>query len=189
MTRENPVPGRDCGDCTICCEYLKVDIPELQKPAGTMCPNCIINKGCAIYETRPQLCRDWLCGWRETRVMGDEWRPDRSGILVMFADDDDEVPHGFEQPTIKFMLLNVSKIHWPPLVNTIASLINHGKAVYLQIGGANSVQGQKTFLSSVPAMRAAIQARDYAAVVGQLQRALEVLVKTREAEVAAQKGQ
>jgi hypothetical protein len=186
LSNENPVPGRDCGDCTICCEYLKVDIPELQKPAGTLCPNCKMNKGCAIYETRPQLCRDWLCGWRVAKAFGDEWRPDRSGVLVEF--DDDEVPQGFEHPTVKFMLLKMSSVDWPPLVSTIASLINQGKPVYLAIGVANSLQGQKTFLSNAPPMRAAVAARDYAGVVGQLQQALQVLVRTRAADAAAQKS-
>ena len=179
LTNDNPVPGRDCGDCTICCEYLKVDIPQLQKPAGMRCPNCIINKGCAIYETRPQLCRDWLSGWRVARAFGDEWRPDLSGVLVEFEDDD--VPEGFEHPTIKFMLLKESSVAWPPLVSMIASLINQGKAVYLQIGVSQGLQGRKTFLSNVRPMLAAVQARDYEGVVGQLQQALQVLLKGREA--------
>jgi hypothetical protein len=179
LTNENPVPGRDCGDCTICCEYLKVDIPELQKPAGTRCPNCIAGKGCAIYQTRPQLCRDWLCGWRVASAFGDEWRPDLSGVLVEFEDDD--VPPGFEHPTIKFMLLKNESVAWPPLVRTIASLIAQGKPVYLQIGAGKTLEGRKVFLSNVRPMVAAVQARDYAGVIGQLELALQVLLRGREA--------
>jgi hypothetical protein len=151
-----------------------------------MCPNCIANKGCAIYETRPGLCREWLCGWRVSKAFGDDWRPDRSGVLVEF--EDDEVPEGFEHPTVKFMLLKETSIAWPPLVNTIASLINQGKPVYLQIGADKNLQGRKTFLSNVRPMVAAVQARDHAGVIGQLRLALQVLLKGRAAEAAAQKA-
>ena len=37
--------------------------------------------GCAIYETRPPVCRSYYCAWRTVDIFGDEWRPDKSGVL------------------------------------------------------------------------------------------------------------
>jgi hypothetical protein len=80
------VPGRECGDCTVCCTVLAIDKPDIQKPAGVTCRHC--RSGCAIYETRPTLCRDFHCGWRQLPILDDSWRPDRSGIFVEIEEID-----------------------------------------------------------------------------------------------------
>ncbi|MDS0859958.1 hypothetical protein NUV25_19815 [Burkholderia pseudomultivorans] len=77
------VEGRDCGECSVCCEVLNIDQPELKKEAGTLCPHCT-DAGCAVYETRPELCRGWYCLWRRLPDLPDSFRPDRSRILLSF---------------------------------------------------------------------------------------------------------
>lgn len=55
---------RDCTACGACC--AAPDIYALQKPLGVPCahlgPGCL----CAVYATRPAVCRnyqpDWVCG-------------------------------------------------------------------------------------------------------------------------------
>lgn len=74
------VEGRSCGDCTVCCTWLQVDTPELQKDAGVTCDHCT-GTGCAVYETRFPVCRTWHCLWRHIGVMPEEARPDKSGIV------------------------------------------------------------------------------------------------------------
>jgi hypothetical protein len=74
------VPGRACGDCTLCCTVLAIDQPDIQKEAGVTCRHC--RDGCAIYEARPVLCRDYHCGWRQLPILDEDWRPDRSGVFV-----------------------------------------------------------------------------------------------------------
>ena len=74
------VPGRECGDCTVCCTVMAIDKPDIQKEAGVTCRHCV--GGCAIYETRPSLCREYHCGWRQLPILDDSWRPDRSGVYV-----------------------------------------------------------------------------------------------------------
>jgi hypothetical protein len=74
------VAGRVCGDCTVCCTAMAIDKPEIQKEASVTCRHCA--SGCAIYETRPALCRDYHCGWRQLPMLDDSWRPDRSGVFV-----------------------------------------------------------------------------------------------------------
>jgi hypothetical protein len=74
------VSGRSCGDCTVCCTWPTIDKPEIQKRSGTTCRHCTAS-GCAIYETRYPICRDYHCAWRAMEMFGEEWRPDRSGVL------------------------------------------------------------------------------------------------------------
>ena len=74
------VPGRQCGDCTVCCTVMAIDKPEIQKEAGVTCRHCV--GGCTIYDTRPPLCRDYYCGWRQLPILDESWRPDRSGVYV-----------------------------------------------------------------------------------------------------------
>ena len=78
MTR---LQKRQCGPCTACCVELKIVAPELNKKAHSPCPH--LGEGCGIYETRPAVCRQFLCGWRLFDDMDDAWRPDLSGVMTM----------------------------------------------------------------------------------------------------------
>ena len=73
---------RRCDSCSVCCVALKIAQPQLRKKAGTPCPH-LSGAGCGIYESRPGICRQFLCGWRLFEELDDSWRPDRSGVLVM----------------------------------------------------------------------------------------------------------
>ena len=73
---------RVCGPCTVCCTELKIETPQLRKAADTPCKH-LCGTGCGIYETRPSVCQQFLCGWRLFPELNDDWRPDVSGVLVM----------------------------------------------------------------------------------------------------------
>lgn len=75
-----PVKGRACGGCTMCCKVL--GITELAKPVGKWCPHCEIGKGCKVYESRPEECRTFLCAWLVDDRFSDIWKPDRSKIVI-----------------------------------------------------------------------------------------------------------
>lgn len=75
------VPGRECDGCAVCCDLLRIDVPDLQKPAGVHCVHRVA-EGCAIHATRPVICRAWFCGWRRNAALPDAARPDRSGLMV-----------------------------------------------------------------------------------------------------------
>jgi hypothetical protein len=77
------VAGRQCGGCVTCCTALTIATKELTKPAGTPCRHND-GAGCTIYEARPPVCRNWHCGWRRLEMLPDDFRPDRSGILIAF---------------------------------------------------------------------------------------------------------
>jgi hypothetical protein len=77
-----PISGRECGECTVCCVALEINDPELQKPDDVVCQHMVPCQGCAIYAHRPRTCQTWMCGWRLIKL-GDELRPDRSQILLI----------------------------------------------------------------------------------------------------------
>lgn len=74
------IPGRDCGDCTVCCTWPTIDKSEIQKKSGTTCKHCT-SGGCAIYETRFPVCRGFYCAWRSVPIFDEAWRPDKSGVM------------------------------------------------------------------------------------------------------------
>ena len=81
MNAINLVPGRECGECTLCCEVQNIDKPEVQKTSGSLCKNCV-DGGCTIYETRYAVCRSFHCAWRQIADLDESWRPDRSGVFL-----------------------------------------------------------------------------------------------------------
>ena len=76
------VPGRECGECTVCCIVLHIDDENFKKPADQVCANLMEKGGCKIYSKRPFVCQDWYCAWRFMAQIDETWRPDRSGILL-----------------------------------------------------------------------------------------------------------
>jgi hypothetical protein len=77
----NPVPGRSCGECSLCCKLAKVD--ELDKPEGVWCRHCAPGRGgCTIYETRPPVCRNYFCSWILDSRLGPEWYPLTSKMIL-----------------------------------------------------------------------------------------------------------
>ncbi len=46
-----------CTKCGACC--VAPDIAALDKPLGLVCPHLGPDSLCTIYETRPQVCRDY----------------------------------------------------------------------------------------------------------------------------------
>lgn len=75
------LPGRACGSCTLCCKILEIE--ELAKPQGQWCSNCKTGSGCLIYESRPQTCRAFNCGYLVWPLAGEHWLPSRSKMVIL----------------------------------------------------------------------------------------------------------
>lgn len=74
------VPGRACGTCGMCCKIPKIEV--LEKPSGKWCVNAVIGKGCKIYDTRPLVCRRFMCMWLLDANISNEWKPDKSKMYL-----------------------------------------------------------------------------------------------------------
>jgi hypothetical protein len=71
----------ECGNCTMCCKLL--GIPEIEKPPSKWCPHCKVGEGCAIYETRPTSCQEFLCLWRLSPMGSrEDLRPDKVKVVM-----------------------------------------------------------------------------------------------------------
>ncbi len=78
------IAERECGDCTACCKFAPIIHERLHKPTNLLCPHC--SHGCMVYETRPDVCRDWNCGWKILSSIPRDWRPDCSGLVFRVED-------------------------------------------------------------------------------------------------------
>jgi hypothetical protein len=128
------VPERACGTCTVCCYALPIDNEELQKLPGEVCANCN-GRGCVIYETRPRTCREFYCGWWVLPQLGDDWRPDRSGVLITPHNED--IPERFVlRQGIEFMILaGEDAVRRPGFAQTVLSFVKREIATFLAIPG------------------------------------------------------
>lgn len=79
--------GRACGTCSACCTSMAVE--EIGKVQDVACDK-LAAKGCGIYDTRPQSCRDFKCLWlvADDVIRGDD-RPDRCGLVLDVNDATD----------------------------------------------------------------------------------------------------
>jgi hypothetical protein len=73
-------PQRDCDGCTLCCKVMNV--PELEKPAGTWCRHCAVGTGCGIHAARPEVCRQFYCMYITNRNLGPDWKPSDAKFVV-----------------------------------------------------------------------------------------------------------
>lgn len=74
------IEGRACGTCTLCCKVLSIN--ALDKPQGQWCGHCEVGRGCRVYDTRPEECRSFYCGFLTWPVLGEHWFPARSKMVV-----------------------------------------------------------------------------------------------------------
>lgn len=83
-----------CGKCSECCVSLEIEgdgwSPRAPKPAGRACPDLVplgrarqrAGGGCGVYGERPAVCARFRCLWLMVPDLPDDWRPDRTGLLL-----------------------------------------------------------------------------------------------------------
>ena len=76
----------DCGTCKVCCRVLGVE--EIRKTPGEAC-EFLCDRGCGIYDTRPESCRAFECAWlqmqRSPRPLPKKMRPDKCGVMFVIT--------------------------------------------------------------------------------------------------------
>ncbi len=155
------VPGRECGSCTACCKDLAIVEDGMNKLPGIACEHCTEGQGCAIYETRPRLCRSFHCLWRSLPTMDDSWRPDLSGILMMVTG---ELPPDFPGHFGVDLILTgpLAALDTDRFAGMVGGFVESGTAAYLTMLPAPGCRSYRGFLN--PLLEPAIAARDLAAV-------------------------
>ncbi len=150
------VPLRECGSCTACCSELAITADGMEKLPGVACQHCEGGGGCAIYDARPQVCRDYHCLWRSMAHMDESWRPDRSGILIAIA----EVPPGMPaRHAVEIMLVGPEKsLETKAFAGMIGGFIESGTACFLNILPAPGYFARHMLLNDV--LAPAIAARN-----------------------------
>jgi len=156
------VPGRSCGACNVCCVVPTIDEPALQKLPGYRCHNALPDGACAIYQTRPRTCREFLCGWRRLKWIGEGLRPDVSGVLVRLVREATLV-QGFERFGVAFTLLSDESLGAPGLAEAIAAAIHAEVGAYLIMPGPSGYTSSRVRLNDV--LGDAVLQRDKAAVL------------------------
>jgi len=72
-----------CGECNVCCKVFNIE--DVDSPKGVDCQHCT-KFGCLIHEDRPQVCRDFKCGYFISAEAGKFWpenqRPDKCGVII-----------------------------------------------------------------------------------------------------------
>jgi len=156
------VRGRECSECSACCVVLNVDTAEFQKLPGKACTHLCQGGGCAIHATRFPVCRVYHCGWRYLAHLPDDWRPDKSGVMIDFQHDD--LPgHYPKRPGIRFTVFGPPETSLrPALLDYIARLIASDVPVILAAPGPPGYFPAGAFLNDI--LKEPAAKRDFAGV-------------------------
>jgi hypothetical protein len=128
------VAGRECGTCNVCCVALTIEDPKLTKLQGYRCKNTRPDNLCGIYETRPDTCRTFFCGWRRLKWVREGMRPDQSGVLVRLHGAISE-QDGSRQLGVMITLLTAAALKAEGLAETVGAAVAARVPVYLHIPG------------------------------------------------------
>jgi hypothetical protein len=170
-----PVKERSCGECSVCCVVLNVDTREFQKMPGVPCTH-LCSGGCSIHATRFPVCREYHCGWRYLSSLGEDWRPDRCGVLIDFQVDN--LPaHYPKRPGIRLWIVDKKKALRRPLYDYVARLIAGDVPVILAVSGPPGHYPAWALLNEV--LKAAVLKRDLSKVEATLAQALKDLESHR----------
>lgn len=174
-----PIQGRECGECTVCCVDLKIDDPELQKDDDVVCPHMVAHKGCSIYDHRPMTCRNWQCGWRLIKL-SDAMRPDRSKILL--APEIGTTP-GYEKGGLRVVFVGgqIPDVYPDELLNLAGQMVANGVPLFLSHGSGKF--GKRILANEL--LKPVVKAGDRAGFINVLNNILSRMAQQVTAEMAA----
>ena len=145
------VQGRQCGDCKVCCTVPPIDEPEMQKLPNVMCRHRL-KCGCDIYAERPTVCRTYFCGWRRLANLDDDWRPDKSGVLI-----ESGTPATVGSGSIVVILVGnpLKTVRQQRFLDFIRKSIDQGTIMFLSLPGSAG-DAKAALALNTPEMRSAV---------------------------------
>ena len=122
------VPGRECGDCMLCCKLFELD--ELAKPRGKWCQHAVAGKGCSIHADRPGACQTFFCKWMMDPSLGPDWKPSKSKFVLQ------PMPNGNMQILVDPAHPAAWKqdLYYPTIKLAAAQMFERGKYVIVSVG-------------------------------------------------------
>lgn len=136
------VPGRACGDCTVCCIVPGIDTREIQKSTGAVCRHCS-GHGCAVYDTRPQACREFFCAWMQMPGLDASWRPDQSGVFLQPIEI-----KGRDGLSLMLIADAVKTVRQSWFVDFVIAQLQQGRLLVLALPGPVGTRSAKLLLNS-----------------------------------------
>ena len=124
---------KECGNCTVCCTLSVVS--ELNKKAWEKCVHC--DKGCKIYDKRPQVCKDFECAYFQGGT-NPELRPDKCGI--MFVKQTDRIFSGILVPDVQVSDLAKGQIASFNKQGYSVILLKKGKEPYIKLADEHNTR-------------------------------------------------
>lgn len=98
-----------CGECNLCCKLP--EISEMQKPSLKTC-QYLINEKCSVYNTRPKVCQNFYCGYRNIKKLNNEkYRPDKCGLYI-FASNSHIKDNISGKKVAKFITINIWETYY-----------------------------------------------------------------------------
>jgi hypothetical protein len=77
------IGDRSCTDCTMCCEgWLSGDAYGHKFYPGKSCIFLQSNK-CAIYQSRPKMCKDFVCQWKIDSSIPQNFKPNIVNYMII----------------------------------------------------------------------------------------------------------
>jgi hypothetical protein len=122
-----------------------MNIVALEKPRQTRCPNqCAA--GCAIYQTRPTECAEYLCLWRQGWGEEDQ-RPDKLGAIIDMTDGRGLNEVGGGRPgghPMRFTMVDQAATIPMDVEHAMAAFLRAGLVVVISYPDRQIVFGRKT---------------------------------------------
>lgn len=87
-SEQNGINFRPCGDCHACCEGFLVSTSYGNQFGNGISCKFLCNKECAIYETRPQVCKNYQCAWSQG-IIPNWLKPNKVGVLISVQENNE----------------------------------------------------------------------------------------------------
>lgn len=181
------VPNRECDECTACCKHLTIETTDLVKLPNVKCEHLLKNGGCGIYSRRPDPCRGWFCAWRSLSELDDNWRPDKSGVMLEFSNE--QFPGIYANRIgYRFTVIDKDKASQNiELAKFLKKQITIGAPCLLAFGNEPAQNPPVTFLNE--AMRTAAAKPDPREILAELNKAIGACEKQPKDYLKIENGQ
>ena len=137
---------RECGDCNMCCKLYSIHEPKDFKKDYEWCKHCKVGVGCKIYDSRPNQCKDFQCGW-SLGLVPEEWKPNKVGFVVTVEKEQTTIVDGKGdakdiEKRVEEIEHQIEKANTPyeveQLQNRLAKVIGGVAIVY--VGGSTEIE-------------------------------------------------